>query len=154
MCRAVGIPSRAHYVTLHADVLRGFVNPGPYVNHAFSEVFISDRWVKVDSYTVDKQLAARAKVKLAQEGSVLGYGVHIDGKEEWDGSSDNFIQFVNNGKFKNLTTEDLGSYNDSQEFGSSGKGIQYNVISRGIMYLALQYANSVVQSFRTSSASL
>jgi hypothetical protein len=65
-----------------------------YGDHAITEVWLNGSWVKVDSYTVDSSLFKAAQAKLAQGGRTMGYGVHKDGRNSWDGTSDSFVQYI------------------------------------------------------------
>ena len=65
-----------------------------YGDHAITEVWLNGSWVKVDSYTVDSALFTAGQAKLAQEGGTMGYGVHKDGRNSWDGASDSFVQYI------------------------------------------------------------
>jgi hypothetical protein len=89
--------------------------------------------VKVDSYIVDRPLMRNAQAKLAEEGRLLGYGVHRHGVSEWDGQSDAFSQFVNDGSVADLTTADHGVYDDVGSFYASGKAA--NKLNPGIRFL-------------------
>ncbi|MDJ0789429.1 MAG: transglutaminase-like domain-containing protein [Myxococcota bacterium] len=95
---AVGIDARLHFVTLTNDVLFGLWpdggGPPRELSHAFSEVRLDGRWQRVDSYIVDPELRAGARLRLAEEGLALGFGMHRDGTGAWDGRADAFSQFA------------------------------------------------------------
>jgi len=78
-------------------------------------------------------LMANAQAKLAAEDRLLGYGVHRRGVSEWDGQSDAFSQFVNDGSVADLTTADHGVYDDVGDFYASGKAA--NKLNLGIRFL-------------------
>lgn len=65
-----------------------------YGDHAISEVLLDGEWHKVDSYTVDAPLFAAGQARLAAEGGTMGWGVHKDGVNDWDGRSDSFVQYI------------------------------------------------------------
>lgn len=65
-----------------------------YGDHAITEVWLEGAWRKVDSYTVDAPLYAAGQAKLAKEGAVMGWGVHQQGVNSWDGRSDSFVQYI------------------------------------------------------------
>lgn len=116
MFRAAGIPARQHFVDISASVLDGLIDPGTsYVDHSFVEVSLAGKWIRIDSYIVDLPLAKAARAKLRQEGRNLGYGVHVNGVSVWDGRSDAFSQFVNDGSVE-LTTRDYGVHDDVGAF--------------------------------------
>jgi hypothetical protein len=76
-------------------VVQGLGPPtGVYGDHAISEVLLEGVWHKVDSYTVDAPLYAAAQARLAAEGGVMGWGVHKEGVNDWDGRSDSFVQYI------------------------------------------------------------
>eukprot|EP01024_Parvocaulis_polyphysoides_P041046 TRINITY_DN37576_c0_g1_i1.p1 TRINITY_DN37576_c0_g1~~TRINITY_DN37576_c0_g1_i1.p1 ORF type:complete len:233 (+),score=24.89 TRINITY_DN37576_c0_g1_i1:18-716(+) len=116
LLRSQNIPARIHYVDINSQVLRGFVEPTPYVDHSYTEVFLNDKWVKVDSYVVDKKLAENGRKKLKEEGGKLGYGVILSGQSEWNGKDEAFSQFKNDGTYPNLTTQDYGVFDDYADF--------------------------------------
>jgi hypothetical protein len=104
-------------VDLSAQVLHGLLDRGtPYVDHALTEVFLNGKWIKVDSYVTDKSLAQTAAKKLSDTRAKAGYGIHIDGKSDWDGLSDNFIQYMNNDSIPNYLLKDHGLFVDVAEF--------------------------------------
>jgi transglutaminase-like putative cysteine protease len=123
MLRAAGIPAKQHFVNINAKILSGILNPGTeYVDHSYTQVFLNGAWLKVDSYIVDLKLANAARLKLQQENQLVGYGVHRNGVSTWDGTSDAFSQFLNDGSYKNLSTNDYGVFEDVDAFYRSGKG--------------------------------
>lgn len=159
LLRGAGIPARQHFVGLNADVLRGFVSPGAWVDHSWTEVFLNGKWVSVDSYTVDPVIEAYGKQKLIVEKATLGYGVHIEGTSKWDGNGDAFIQCV--GGFtspdRNITCVDFGTFNDTEEFYSGPWQNGHAPFSKfsfvGKMFVAplLMYASSSIDSLRRRS---
>lgn len=117
LLRARSIPTRMRMMELSAQVLQGLFDPRtPYVDHAITEVFLDDRWSKVDSYVVDQRLVAAATKKLAGTKQKAGFGIHVDGKPQWDGRSDNFIQYMNNGSIKDYVLKDHGEFTDVADF--------------------------------------
>lgn len=120
MLRAVDIPARQHFVTISKEILRGlfpaiaYLTLGKYITHSFTEVFIENNWIKVDSYVLDRQLYENALLKLKNERQKMGYGVHIDGVPEWDGKSNSFVQFVH--KEGIAPVMDHGTFTDSLQF--------------------------------------
>lgn len=124
MLRAAGIPARQHFVSLRADILHGLLSPGTrYVDHSYTEVHLEGRWWRVDSYIVDLPLAVRARDRLAREGRLLGYGMHRHGVSHWDGRSDAFSQFVDDGAVAGLSDSDYGIHPDVAAFYAAGLGV-------------------------------
>lgn len=117
LLRASAIPSRIRMMDLSAQVLNGLFDPGTtYVDHALTEVFLDGRWVKVDSYVVDKPLVLAVTKKLAATKGKAGFGIHADGQFEWDGRSDNFIQYMNNDSIRDYVFKDHGLFIDVADF--------------------------------------
>jgi transglutaminase-like putative cysteine protease len=117
LLRARGIPTRLRMVDLSSLVLQGLLDPGtPYVDHGLTEVFLDGRWIKVDSYVVDKPLALAAHRRLAKTGAKAGFGVHVNGSSEWDGRSDHFVQYMDNDAIPNYVLKDHGLFVDVADF--------------------------------------
>lgn len=134
LLRAVGIPARQHFVDINSQILSGLIEPGTaFVDHSFAEVLIEGRWIRVDSYIVDKQLAERARQRLIREGKTIGYGAHVNGVSRWDGTEDAFAQFVDDGSKPQLTTHDHGVFQDVGAFYASGRGL--NRLNPGLRLL-------------------
>lgn len=150
---AVEIPARQRFVDIHSDILLGFIDPGTrYVNHSCVEVFVNDRWVGTDSYIVDKALAEQSQSRLREENRVIGYGVHVSGVSTWDGTSDAYSQFLNNGEHPALTKQDHGIYRDVTEFYADGKrNNRLNTFTRLAFPLFAATANRRIASLRDSS---
>ncbi len=124
LLRAAEIPSRQHFVSINARIVTDFIAPGTaFVDHSFTEVHLDGEWHRVDSYIVDRPLAESARRRLAKEGRMLGYGVHRHGVSEWDGRSDAFSQFVDDGRCSDLSDADHGVFADVGEFYKSGRAV-------------------------------
>lgn len=117
LLRAAGIPARQHFLDISSRVLAGFLESGtPFLDHSFTEVQIDGRWLRVDSYVVDVELWERARAQLERSGAGLGWGVHRNGTPDWDGRSDAFVQFVDDGSVPALTSRDHGVFADVDDF--------------------------------------
>lgn len=117
LLRAAKIPARQVFVDINAQILRGLLSPGTeYVDHSYTEVFLDGRWLKTDSYVVDTKLFKNSIKLLKEEGKLIGYGVHINGSNQWNGKSDSFSQFVNDGSYPSLTTRHYGTHEDTASF--------------------------------------
>jgi transglutaminase-like putative cysteine protease len=117
LLRARGIPTRLRMVDLSAQVLTGLLDPGtPYVDHGLTEVLLDGRWIKVDSYVVDKPLALAAHRRLAKTTAKAGFGVHMNGSSDWDGRSDHFVQYMDNDAIPNYVLKDHGLFADIADF--------------------------------------
>lgn len=117
LLRARSIPTRIRVVDLSSQVLSGLLDPGtPYVDHALTEVLLDGRWIKVDSYVVDKPLVVAATKRLVATDKKIGFGIHLDGQSDWDGHKDNFIQYMNNASIQNYVLKDHGLFADIEDF--------------------------------------
>ena len=80
MLHAAGIPVRQHYVKINTEIMASFKSPGTdYVDHSYTEVYLSGRWIKLDSYVIELTLFEAVKSRLKVENKLLGYGVHFNG---------------------------------------------------------------------------
>ena len=124
LLRAVNIPCRLHFVDINTKILDGLTDPHiDYELHTYTHVYNAEKncWCRLDSYIVDRTLAEKAKEKLKQEGKIIGYGVHRDGRSDWNGCDDTFIQYVtqsssNQELERPLSEHDYGSYKDIASF--------------------------------------
>lgn len=117
LLRSMGVPARAHFVDISAEVLGGVLDPGtPYVDHSFTEVWLEGRWRRTDAYIVDPPLLSGATKRLRQAGRALGWGAHVHGVNAWDGRNDAFSQWVDDGTHPRLSTRDYGVFDDAQGF--------------------------------------
>lgn len=150
LLHSVGLKARQRFVDIHKDILRGFIDPGtPYVDHSFLEVYIEGRWVRTDSYIVDKALATRSKQRLIEEGRTIGYGVHVNGTSEWDGVNDAFSQFHNDGSFSALTQTDHGVFDDVAQYYRSVDGHnELNGLSKLFFGIFARQANKNIEALR------
>src|SRR6185369_10958833 len=77
------------------------------------EVFTEGRWIVTDSYVYDVSYLAVAREAVASRGWRSGYGVHLDGKTDWDGASDALVMAApREGEWPMLP----GVYDDPQGF--------------------------------------
>lgn len=84
-----------HMVSINMNVLTGLGPPtNVYGDHALSEVYLGGRWLLVDSYTIDPQLYKAGLAAVHKHGLCMGYGVHANGVNEWDGTDNSFVQYV------------------------------------------------------------
>lgn len=153
LLRAKGIPTRIRMMDLSAQVLNGLFDPGTaYVDHSITEVFLDQRWIKVDSYVVDSQLAAAAAKRLHGGHVKAAFGVHVDGQVTWDGKQDNFIQCKDNGSIPNYVLKDHGLFADIADFyqRSPDSRNKTNVGSALLLRFGASFINRQIQSIRTS----
>jgi hypothetical protein len=154
LLRAAGIPARQHFVDISAEILAGFVRrPGAHVDHSYTAVLLDGRWVRTDSYIVDPPLFTRAQAELARSGRALGWGVHRNGRIEWDGRADAFAQFVDDGLVPDLSTRDYGVFADTRAFYEAGHGAdRMSIVQGALIRLFIGYAGARVRAFREAPA--
>jgi hypothetical protein len=75
----------------------------------------------VDSYIVDLPFHGAALERLRAAGRPIGFGIHAHGHSAWDGRSDSFVQFVNDGSSPGFSDADFGIHADVPAFYASGK---------------------------------
>ena len=150
LLRAVGIPARIHFVSISRRTLRGLITPPhAYVDHSYAEVMLDGRWIATDSYNVDAVMHRAAIARLRAENAQVGYGVHINGTCEWDGRSDRFSQFLDDGSVPDLSDADFGIHADIGAFYASGVGRnQPNPMARLAIRLLIIGANRRVRRLR------
>lgn len=150
MLRAAGIPARQHFVNIDAEIVSDFISPGTrYVDHSYTEVYLDDMWLKVDSYIVDSVLFQSAKTLLKSENRGIGYGVHQNGNHEWNGKEDSFVQYVDDGLLPDLSNRSFGIYSDVGAFYASGNAInELGVFGRLFFSGARILANRKIEQLR------
>lgn len=92
--RGAGLKARFKPVTITNDVLRGVAVSPPKLSHIFTEVYLDKKWIRLDSYIVDKPLRQAAVKMLENESRELGYGCHVNSTGNWDGVNDSFSQIA------------------------------------------------------------
>lgn len=155
MLRSVGIPTRQHVVGLNSAILDGYFSTGgKWVDHSWTEVYLDNKWIATDSYIIDDQLYQKASkaLKSAQGSPVVGYGIHINGRPDWDGASDGFVQCCPDSPSDFIMTqEDFGTFQDMEEFYEKHSSISHNYQSWGmklVMAPFLLLGSSKIDSFR------
>jgi Transglutaminase-like superfamily len=152
LLRASGIPARLHFAGISRRSLRGLITPPTtYVDHSWTEVLLDGRWIATDSYNVDPALHRAALARLRSENAQIGYGAHINGTCHWDGRSNSFSQFVDDGTVPDLSDADFGIHADIGAFYASGVGHNRpNPISRFAIRMLIIGANRRVRRLRDS----
>jgi hypothetical protein len=120
LLQSCGIRARLHWVQLDKNILSGIIlPPGSVVDHVFSEIHHeeTDRWVRCDSYIVDKPLFDAAKSKLLSSNKLVGFGIHSRGSCECAFPDDSLSQ-----GFEDIITKDFNEFVTPAEFYSSEKG--------------------------------
>lgn len=116
LLRASGIPARQVFVDIDVAVLHGLIDPGtPYLDHSYVEVFLDGAWVATDAFIVDQALFTTARTRVILEGRRFGYGIHIAGTMDWDGTGPSYAQY-NQTADARLGTRVWGVYPDIGAF--------------------------------------
>lgn len=147
LLRAAGIPARAHFVSLDKSILDPFMMPPvPYLDHSYTEVWLDNCWVKVDSYIVDADLYRNAISMLKTEPKPQAFGVYRNGSRNWDGKSDCFVQY--NAKSMG---EDFGVYQDVADFYAKAKhpNNKMSLLGRLDFGINYRYINATIEAFRS-----
>lgn len=93
LLRAVSVPARLRFVTLPTRFLDGVIDTGSRtMTHAIAEVYLDTRWYQTDTYVVDGALSREARELLHATNSQQGYGVHLQGDQDWNGFDDAHAQ--------------------------------------------------------------
>jgi hypothetical protein len=151
LLRAAGIPARIQCVTIHRGILGGLIRPpSRFVDHSFVEVSLNNRWMGIDSYTIDPALHCAALARCRAEQRTIGYGIHTRGSIHWDGQSSCFSQFLDDGSVRDLSDARFGSYVDLDAFRATGLGRNPTHIAGRLLIRALtRAANRRVHRLRT-----
>ena len=119
LLRSAGVPARLRFVSIPAGFLRGIIDLGASsITHAIGEVFLNGKWIQADTYVVDDLLETQARIRLQQEGLVLGYGIHAHGRRYWSGLQDAHGQFTDEDP-PSMPLMDFGLANDPESFYAS-----------------------------------
>lgn len=93
LVRAVGVPARLRFVSLPTRFLSGLIDTGgDTMVHAIAEVYLDTRWYQTDTYVVDAALSREAREILRRAHCQQGYGVHLQGDQDWNGFDDAYAQ--------------------------------------------------------------
>lgn len=151
MLRAANIPSRQIFVDISKEILNGILDPPtPYLDHSYTEVYLDKKWIKVDSYIVDSRLFKEAKKKLVEKNIRLGYGVNLNGINDWEGKNDAFCQFVLNDS-ANFSTQEFGIFEDIGHFYKAAEKpwSKSNLITKLILFLLSSKFNKNIELIRS-----
>jgi Transglutaminase-like superfamily len=93
LLRAVGVPARLRFVTLPTRFLNGLIDTGSQtMTHAIAQVYLDTRWYQTDTYVVDAALSREARELLQAANARQGFGVHLQGDQDWNGFDDAHAQ--------------------------------------------------------------
>lgn len=136
LLREAGVNALHHFVTIRKEILKdAFPSPiyevmPKYISHSYVEVNISGKYIRTDSFLLEKKLFQKLFDKLIEENRFCGYGININSKCEWDAKNDSFSQY-----HINLMEEDHGTFENPldyyYEFNSYKHqflGVQYSIV--------------------------
>lgn len=123
LCKAIGIPARLHFSLISKEIQKGFFSGPSYwlmpksISHSWIEVFVQERWNRVDSYINDRQLHAGATKELDRLGWQTGFSIS---KAESNLSSNNQFLFGTE-QFEQMgaVTDDHGVWDEPCEYYAS-----------------------------------
>jgi transglutaminase-like putative cysteine protease len=150
MLRALLIPARLRFVMLPTDFLHGIIEPEDLtIVHAMAEIYLQGRWRVTDSYVPDAWLQAGARSKLRAEGRKIGYGVHLQGHDTWNGLRDASAQCTTADP-STLPVVDMGVADDPESFYADHNhgGLRRNFATRLKWRLAAPIVNKRVAAVR------
>ena len=149
MLRAAGIPARLSFVEIASEINDPYGVPSGYLDHAYAEVFLNEKWVKTDSYIVDKELFLKASKKLKQKQLVIGYGIHSEGSFQWDGANDSFGQYYLSVSFQNLGRSEFGIFEGYKDFYQNVDGNNMlGLFMQAVVWLSIGSLNKRIEAVR------
>jgi hypothetical protein len=158
LLRAANIPARQHFVGINMKILDGagdITRFAAYGDHCYSEVWLDEKWVKLDGYVVDSVMYRNSRKLLndSVDKKTIGWGIHTDGDIEWDGKNDVFVMCVQNQKFPEIINHDFGVYDDIEAFYESGKGLGKRTYASSLLFrLVVGDLNNKVNAVRNLKA--
>ncbi len=150
LLRASNVPARLRFVTLPTRFLAGLLASGAHtMTHAVAEVYLDNRWHQTDTYVVDAQLDRQARVLLQAKNLQLGYGIHVQGDQEWNGSCDAHAQYCA-ADSESLPVVDWGVAHDPAHFyaDESHAALRHTFMVRMKWMLGAQIVNRKVDKIR------
>jgi hypothetical protein len=124
MLRAAGIPARLRFVSMPTRYLDGLLDAGsPSMIHAIGEVWLGNRWVQTDTYVVDQPMLMQSRAMLMMRQMRLGFGVHLDADQTWDGHQDAHAQSVSSDPVS-MPKKDWGVAHDLRHFYAKAEHVQ------------------------------
>lgn len=126
LLRAINIPARQVFVDITCDIFYGFGISSDFVDHSYCEIYLQNSWIQIDSYNIDKNLYIGAKKRLERENLKVGYGIHANGTNDWNGKDNSFVQFLNDGFVQHFTSTYWGVQTDTLSFYTENDGTNNN----------------------------
>ncbi len=155
MLRSVGVAARLRFVTLSSAFLKGIIDVPDTITHAVAEVYLDGRWVQTDTYVTDTLLETHAMQLLEQQGSQIGYGIHIRGNHFWDGRHAAHAQYTESDA-ASMPVHDWGVAHDPEHFYGSKdhEALKLGWLTRVKWMLAAALVNRRVEQLRMQSGPL
>jgi hypothetical protein len=150
MLRSAGVPARMRFVTLSSAFLKGIIDvPRGSITHAIAEAYLDGRWLQTDTYVTDTPFEACAISLLRRQGARLGYGIHVRGKQFWNGRQAAHGQYADS-DLSSLPMRDWGVAHDPEHFYSSKDNLELQLgwMARVKWMLAAAVVNRRVQQLR------
>ena len=115
-------------------------------------MFLQDRWVQTDTYVADALLEANACMLLERQGRRMGYGIHADGCQGWDGRAHAHGQYTAQDP-ASLPVHEWGVAHDPEHFYSNQDHPSLNMgwLTRAKWVLAAGVVNRRTQQVRTGA---
>jgi len=117
LLREAGINALHHFVTIRKEIFQDAF-PSPIyslfpskLSHSYVEVNINGKYIRTDSFLLEKVLFQKLMNKLIDENRFCGYGLNINAKCDWDAKTDSFSQF-----HRNLLEEDHGTFENPLDY--------------------------------------
>lgn len=155
LLNAVDIEAYHHFVVISKRVFKGLMPASIYrlipsaVSHSNVDVRIGDHWYEIDSFIVDTPLLIAGRARLAQEGLTVGYGVHQNSSNAWDGRRNAFSQYTP----RILVTdhgrvEDVEAYFRSRRYRNKVLGVPFSRIFAAIGERSVAPINAGIEAIR------
>ncbi len=150
LLRAANVPARLRFVTLPKRFLSGLIDTGnATMTHAVAEVYLDSRWHQTDTYVVDAPLGRAARQLLTEQHAQQGYGVHLQGDDDWNGLHDAHAQSTAHDP-SSLPVVDWGVAHDPAHFyaNESHAALRHTFAVRVKWMLGAQLVNRKVEQVR------
>lgn len=153
LLRSIGIPARIHFINIPRPVMKYVFDEKSYASsqdgftHSFSEVELEGKWIRCDSYIIDRPFRNNAVRLCKDHGLEMGYGVHSRGVSDWDGESDTFVQLNPEGNIPE--GKDLGIFADPEKYYMSNHYFdRMNLVERTVYALFRGVLNKGIERIR------
>ena len=153
LCKSIGIEARAHFSLIKKEIQRGLITGILYrvipnqLSHDWLEVKIDNKWIKIDSYIIDKEFYEAGKKKLQEKGWDTGYSIAGSKGEpsiELDFDNEQFVQM-------DAVTDDHGVYDEPFDYYSGPKyKNRPNSLVLFIYKLLIKRVNNKIKKMRYS----